>query len=540
MNAELFYELLVGEMSAYQGDATNGVALLLEAARQSQSEALYQRAAEIALQSRSGQRAYAVAYEWSNNFPQSRAANRFMLQVLLMLNRTSESQEYLNREIAWVPTNAKAATYLAIAQLYSRASDKALAAAVVEQALQQDVTRPELAPAAWATIGHLRLNAQQQELALQALQNAHRYGPRDGATALLALELTKAGIATAEDFAQDYMRGTPAPTIRMAYVRILLAQNRLEEAQAQLSPLLQAQPHMADAWMTQATIHAQQSEWKEGQTALLRAETLLMQIPHEAQRNHALGQAYLLGGRMALQQKDYAQAVAWFDKIPGGAQELNVQSLKAHALARQGKLAHGRALIRAVPADTAQQALEKRRAEVALLRDNQAPQEAYLLQRMLYDQQPDDADIAYETAILAERAGKTDTMESILRALIKKHPDYYHALNALGYSYADRGIRLEEAKRLVEAALRHAPDDPFITDSLAWVEFRLGNKAAALALLEKAYAARDDVEIATHLGEVLWSQGEQSRARSIWRKALERDADNTTLRETLQRLNVTP
>src|SRR5690606_26189823 len=110
----------------------------------------------------------------------------------------------------------------------------------------------------------------------------------------------------------------------------------------------------------------------------------------------------------------------WLEKIPSGIDSLNVQSLKAQALAKLGKLAQGRALIRAVPADSEEQEVQKRQAEVILLRDNDAPQEAYLLQRTLYEQLPDDANIAYETAILAERAGKIDVMEKILREIIQK------------------------------------------------------------------------------------------------------------------------
>ena len=88
--------------------------------------------------------------------------------------------------------------------------------------------------------------------------------------------------------------------------------------------------------------------------------------------------------------------------------------------------------------------------------------------------------------------------------------------------------------------MQQAPNDPFITDSLAWVEFRLGNHTQALALLERAYALRNDVEIATHLGEVLWTMGDKDRARSIWRQALQQDASNETLRTTLERLQVKP
>ncbi len=541
LDGELFYELLVGEMSAAQGDFVNAIALLMEAARNTQDEALYQRAAELALQSRAGPRALSVANEWQQNFPDSREANRFLLHVLLLLNRVSESQEPLAREVAWTDPAAKTATYLGIIQLYSRASDKALAAAVVEQALQQDLQNPKLAAAAWSTIGHMRLAANQKDLALQALQHAHAAGAMDSATALLALELLQAGELAAEPLVQQYMTNDPAPSVQLAYARVLIGKNRIADAQQQLTPLLLANPEMAEAWLVQASAYALQDDWKQALKAVRRVESLTGKQPQlDPQQELVLSEAYLLGGRIALQQKDYAQATTWLNKIPNSDENLNIQSLKALALAKQGKLAQGRALIRAVPAKGQDQIIRKRQAEVALLRDSNAVQEAYLLQRTLYDQHPDNADIAYETAILAERAGKQETMEKILQDIIAKHPDYHHALNALGYAYADRGVRLSEAKDLIEQALQLAPDDPFVIDSLAWVEYRMGNHGKAKELLEKAYAQRDDVEIAAHLGEVLWELGDKKRARQIWRKARETDADNSVLRSTLERLQVRP
>jgi Flp pilus assembly protein TadD len=115
-------------------------------------------------------------------------------------------------------------------------------------------------------------------------------------------------------------------------------------------------------------------------------------------------------------------------------------------------------------------------------------------------------------------------------------PEHAHAYNALGYSLADRGLRLEEAKALIQRALELTPGDPFITDSLGWVEFRLGNNDEALRLLQKAYATRPDAEIAAHLGEVLWAMGRQDEARRIWAEGRNRDAGNEVLRETLVRL----
>ena len=97
-------------------------------------------------------------------------------------------------------------------------------------------------------------------------------------------------------------------------------------------------------------------------------------------------------------------------------------------------------------------------------------------------------------------------------------------------------MRLPEAKQLILKALEFAPADPFITDSLGWVEFRMGKPAEARRHLEAAYKARPDVEIAAHLGEVLWSLGDKDAAVQIWREGQRANPDNETLKETLARL----
>jgi Flp pilus assembly protein TadD len=139
---------------------------------------------------------------------------------------------------------------------------------------------------------------------------------------------------------------------------------------------------------------------------------------------------------------------------------------------------------------------------------------------------------------VAEKMDRLDEMEGLLRRVIGMKPDNAHAHNALGYSLADRSQRLPEARQLIQRALELSPGDPFITDSLGWVEFRMGNLVEALRLLQQAYAARPDVEIGAHLGEVLWALGRHSEARRIWAESKGRDAANDVLRETLARLKV--
>jgi tetratricopeptide (TPR) repeat protein len=151
---------------------------------------------------------------------------------------------------------------------------------------------------------------------------------------------------------------------------------------------------------------------------------------------------------------------------------------------------------------------------------------------------PKDFDLVYDMAMVAEKLGKLDEMERLLRSVMAGKPEYQHAYNALGYSLAERNTRLPEAKKLILKALEYAPGDPFISDSLGWVEFRSGNLAEALRILQEAFKSKPDAEIAAHLGEVLWAMGRREQALATWKEGAQLNNDNETLQETLKRLHV--
>jgi Flp pilus assembly protein TadD len=137
--------------------------------------------------------------------------------------------------------------------------------------------------------------------------------------------------------------------------------------------------------------------------------------------------------------------------------------------------------------------------------------------------------------MLAEKVQRMDLLETNLRKLINLQPDHAHAYNALGYSLAERNLRLPEAQGLIEKALQLSPEDPFIIDSMGWVLYRMGKSEQALEYLRKAYSVRPDPEIAAHLGEVLWVAGEHREAEKIWREATKKTPDNDALNNTIKR-----
>ncbi|KRD42001.1 hypothetical protein ASE52_20190 [Acidovorax sp. Root275] len=538
LDAELFYEIFLGEISARTGDPGAGYAFMLEAARRSVDGQLYQRAADIALQSRSGEYALAAAKAWKEALPQSREANRYVLQILVALNRIGETPDLLRQELAQSPPRAKASTLSALPQMYGRASDKALAAKVVEAALVDELAHPATGPVAWVSLGRLRLAAGDKSGALNAAQRAQVLDGANEDAARLALELMEENTPEAEALVAQALAKQPVPELRMAYARVLLGLQRYPDASRQLEYVTKEKPELVEAWLVLATLQLQDNQLPAAENALRRFMELVSTSTDAEVRQKGLTQAYLLYAQIAEKKQDFAAAEAWLGRIDNVDEVFGAQSRRASLLARQGKVAQARALLRNLPGTSPDEIRMKLLAEVQLLRDLRLYQDAYKVQSELVAFAPDDAELVYDQAMLAEKAGQPEKMEQLLRQVIAQKPQYHHAYNALGYSLADRGVRLEEAKQLILKALEFVPADPFITDSLGWVEFRMGNKAEARRHLETAYKARPDVEIAAHLGEVLWSLGDKDAAVKVWKEGRRASPDNETLKETLTRLGV--
>jgi tetratricopeptide (TPR) repeat protein len=248
--------------------------------------------------------------------------------------------------------------------------------------------------------------------------------------------------------------------------------------------------------------------------------------------------AYMLLSQIAEERRQLPQAIAWLERITDGDQALPALMRRALLIARSGSLDAARQLLRGTNAGSARQEAQLVGTEAQMLREAGRTAEAFALLDQALARQPDNTELLYDHAMAAERLDRIDTMEDSLRRLIRARPDHAHAHNALGYSLADRGLRLEEAQALIERALQLQPDDPHILDSMGWVLYKRGQPEQALEYLRRAYNLLPDAEIATHLGEVLWKLGRLDEARKLWAEARSREPDNQTLRDTLARLNV--
>ncbi len=553
LNAPLFQQLLIGEIEVREGDLGTGYQLMLDAARRTKNEQLFKRATDIALQGRAGDEALAAVKAWRAALPESVEALRYQVQLLVQLNRLPEAAEPLQALLKVTAADQRVPLIGALPRFFARSNDRAQAAQVIEQVLLPYADAPDTRVAARVSIGRGWLGAINGEKALVLAQSAHEMDRNAEGPAGLALEMLP-GTPAAEAIVKDHLAAKPdSNAVRLIYVRTLLASQQLGEATSQLETLTRNAPTLPQAWLTLGALHAQLREPVAANSALLKyielvkasdmpaTETLAANDEDEAppaSKDDALARGYLLLSQVADQQNDFKAADAWLAKIDNPKRALEVQARRASLLARDGKVKEARELIRRLPEKTPEDARAKVLAEAQVLRDAKLWRDANEVLTQANKKYPDDVDLIYEQSMMAEKLNRLADMERLLRRVIELKPDYGQAYNALGYSLAERNLRLPEARTLIKKALELNPGEPSITDSLGWVEYRLGNKPEAVRLLREAYRGQPDAEIAAHLGEVLWASGQTDEARQVWREGRKRDARNDVLRETLARLRV--
>ncbi|MCX7896809.1 MAG: tetratricopeptide repeat protein [Rhodocyclaceae bacterium] len=517
--------LLLAEIAAGRGQWAEAAHYYHRLAEDTRDPRIAQRAAEVALFARRPDLALAnarLAYALEPQAPHL----RLLLIRLLAAHERYDELEPLLADLLAAEAGEIEQNLAHLPRLFPRSQDRRAVKALIER-----VTRPyeDRAEAHFAR-AVAAYDARELSAARAAIQRARALKPDWEAAALLQVQLTE-DREEALRLLGDFVKATPtARQARLAYARALTNEKRYAEARAEFKALLDqgaADPAKnGDIIFAVAVLSLQLGEPKV-------AEPYLRQLV--AIRHSEADKARLFLGQIAEDDKRYDEAIQWFAEIGAGEHYLPAQLRIAAVLAKQGRLSDARAHLHRVRPATPREAAQLVIGEAQLLREAEQLTDAY---RVLTDglaQYPDQPELLYETALIAERLGRYDELERRLRRLLEIQPDHAHALNALGYSLADRNIRLQEARAMIERALELAPNDPFILDSHGWVLYRLGEIQQAYEILARAFEARADPEIAAHLGEVLWQLGRREEARAIWEKAQREHPKNEVLSETIKR-----
>jgi tetratricopeptide (TPR) repeat protein len=521
LTPDILFKFLVAEVAGQRGAIGIAQSTYLDLARQTQDPRVASRATEVAMFARNQAGALEAARLWAASEPDSERAQQTLVALLLNEGNLAEAEPIMRTLLKEDSANG----FLHLSGLTGRLRDTRESLELVER-LAADY--PELPEARFA-VAQAAADAGRFEMALEALRQAEALRPGWEPAALLSVQIIgKTSRADAMRFMRDFLATYPnAREVRLAYARTLVNANQFTEARNEFTRLTTDFPGNAEVSFAAGLLSLQMGDAEIAHDYLTKT---LEYNPRDPDTVH-----YYLG-QAAEQMKQPEAAAAHYREVQTGTYLGPARARQAALLARAGKPDEARALLAATRGENEAQNVRLIQAQAELLRDSKQHAAAFDVLSEGITRFPDSPDLLYDRSMVAEKLDKLDVLEADLRRVIALRPDDAQAYNALGYTLADRMIRLAEAVTLLEKALSLAPDDPFILDSVGWAQYRSGNLPRAKEYLERAYKVRPDPEIAAHLGEVLWALGQRDEAGRLWQTSLQAHPQNESLLETLHRL----
>jgi tetratricopeptide (TPR) repeat protein len=530
LTKELLYRLMKAELDLQAGDWRAAYMSFMGVAQQTRDPRLARRAAEIGLQARQAGESLAAVRLWRELAPASDEASQAYLGLSLDSDDLSEAERIFTHRLAEAGPQARPMAMYQAQQYLNRARSKAAASALLDRLLAPYSDSFE----ARVLLSQNAFARGDNAAALKLAQSALDLKPDSEIAILTQAQVTEAP-ADQTALLLTFLAAHPeAREVRAALARLLVAQKRYAEARKQFEVLLKRQPDNTSTLYAVGFLAIQLGDAPAAEKYLSHYVDVFDRSAGEEP-----GKILLILSSLAEERGDLKAAMRRAEQVGEGDSEhyLAAQLRRAQLMAKQGNVDGARAFLAKLqpqePADQARLVL----AQSQILRDAGKLEAAYTVLEEGAKRYPANPDLLYDFALLAEKTGRLDVMESTLRSVMAQVPDNHHAYNALGYSLAERNVRLPEALELVDKALKMAPDDPFIMDSVGWVHYRMGNLDQAESYLRRAYALRNDVEIGVHLGEVLWHKGQKADAQKLWREARAKDPKNDTLKSTLARLH---
>ena len=523
LTSQVLYQFLLGEIAGQRGELKLSAEAYADLAVKTRDARIAKRATEVALYARLAPLALKSARLWQELEPTSPKALQTLSSLLVGSGRMAEARPYLQ---AWLKTGTGGAVFLQLHGLLAKQKDKQAVLDLVADLAANYPGTPEahfaVAQAAW--------HAGNGAKALSSLDEALRLKPDWSAAPLFKAQVLQQmqGEAASLAYLKDYLAGMPAMReVRLAYAKQLARTAQFDESRVQFEYLAQEMPDDPENHLAIGLIAMQTNHFDSAEASLTKA----LELGHSD-----TGSVRFHLGQLAEARGNAEQALTWYQSVTSGRQRLDAQLRAAVVMGKLGKIDQALEwLSNLTPGDDAER-IRVVQTEAQIMRE--VKNFSGVVERLTkaLEQMPDAADLLYDRAMAAEKIDRLEMLEADLRRLIKLKPEFAHAYNALGYTLADRTNRITEALELLEKALKLEPDDPFIQDSMGWALFKAKRYSEAVDFLRRAHGARPDPEIAAHLGEALWMNGDKDEARRIWQGSLQTHPENESLRETTSRL----
>ena len=526
LDSELLYHLLLGELAFQRGDFETASKALSTAARQSRDYRLAEHATRVSLRAKDYNRAQKSARLWSELRPQDSAPLEVIAMALVEDGQIDAAQvvveDLLDRK-----DKTPGTVYRRLAELLSRQPNHQGALGLMSRLVDLNLEDPEI----YYAQAYLADRLNESDLVIESIDRALALKPgwEEAALAKAAhlagdQEQEESVIAFSEGFLNDY---PDSNRLRMYYARFLVDRGKLAQGLDQFVILIEREPGNADVLYAAGLLAIQLERYEDAEHYL--AQNLQLRPGND--------QVRLYMGQLAIEREDYADALELYRAVQSESfyfeAQLSITDILSESDGVDAALEHLETLYPVNQEEYVRWVLAKEQ----VLRKVKRLDEAKAVLDSAVERYPEDNELIYARGLLAAQLNLLDVHEQDMRKLLVKDPENAHALNALGYTLADTTDRYEEAQSLIEQALSIRPEDPFILDSMGWVQYRLGNHSDAISYLERALTKRNDAEIAAHLGEVLWVNGDEARAREIWQLGLEHSPENDVLLNTIKKFD---
>lgn len=523
---ETFYSLLVAEVAGSRGRYDIALSNYTQEAQRTRDPGVAQRAARIARYLNAHPAALSSSLLWVELEPDNTEALFIASSELAQAGRLLEAFNFSEQLLE----SGSATIFQSIAARAAQSTDteRETLVANFDRLLAIHTNDIQL------LVGKAMLLQQQQQLnqALSTVQTALTLEPNNVPAAVLEARLLFG--LNQSDIALDRLlsllqQDPNNQRLRLQYARLLTSID-LGEALEQFKLLVERSPNNPELLLSLGLIANERGE-KE-----LAAQTFARLLATGQHQDSA--HFYL--GRLAEEQENYTRALDHYLKVEKGQDYLPALGSAVDIMIRLGQVAEANAKMDEVRARFSQESVRLYQIEAQTLARYQYLEEAEALITEALTLNPDSTDLLFSRASINEQRDMIELAEEDFRAIIRYQPNNATALNALGYTLADRTDRYDEALVLIEKALQIEPNNAAIIDSMGWVQFRLGNFEEAELRLREALKAMPDPEIAAHLGEVLWEMGDKQEARKVWSDGMALDPASNLIPDTMKRLDVQP
>ena len=522
-NAEFVYKFLLAEIALQRNDPNAAGHLYLDLAKLTKNSLLAQNAAQLGSMVRNGRLALDAADVWSKLDPKSADAQKVLAEMYIASGNLAKARPIVKKILE--SEESKGDGFLYLNNILSRVENKTNALRFIV-----DIAKPypNMVEAHFA-VAHTAHMAGNETIRDRELKIVDSLDPKWETSILFkgAILFQQDPNQAIDEYKKFINKNPKSNSVRLELAKALVQTEKYAEAKQHFEQLVNSPLASSDLSLTVALLALESGDD-------LVAEKYLKQALERKHPNP--DQIYMYLARIYAQREDLASVLNWVEKISAGPMFVDSRIFAAQSIHAKNGISDAINYLDQFKSLDRQEKLKFLQLKTSFLYNDNQYQQAINLMLSEEEKYNDSAEFYFDFGLLYEKNKDFESMEKHLKKAISLKPDYAIAYNALGYSYADRNIKLDDAKKYIEIALSIDPQNHYILDSMGWVYFRLGNYDIAYEFITKAYTIQEDPEIAAHLGEVLWKQGKQNEAISIWQSSLEKFPENLILIETKNRL----